>query len=61
MIIFCNCSSCHCLIHDVMLWSQNKDLWRACANGDVAEVKGLISLGGDVNSCGGNVSCVSLW
>ena len=44
----CNCSSCHCLIHDVMLCSQNEELYTACANGDVSEVKKLLSRGGDV-------------
>ena len=41
----CNCISCHCLIHDVMLCSQNQKLNTACARGKVAEVKRLLSLG----------------
>ena len=32
-----------------MLCSQNKDLYTACENGDVVEVKKLLSLGGDIN------------
>ena len=43
-----------------MLCSQNKDLWTACENSDVAEVKRLLSRGGDVNNHEGVVSCVSL-
>ena len=55
------CSSCHCLIHDVMLCSQNKDLWDACRDGNVAGVKRLLSQGADPNhhSTGRcEVSCV---
>ena len=32
-----------------MLCSQNEVLHTACANGDVSEVKKLLSRGGDVN------------
>ena len=32
-----------------MLCSQNEELYTACANGDVSEVKKLLSRGGDVN------------
>ena len=43
-----------------MLCSQNKDLCEACYSSDVAEVKRLLSQGGDVNNHEGPVSCVSL-
>ena len=39
-----------------MLCSQNIDLWDACASGDVAGVKRLLSLGADPNHAG---NCVS--
>ena len=39
-----------------MLCSQNEDLNTACEDGDVAEVKRLLSLGGDVNNNEGPVS-----
>ena len=57
------CSSCHCLIHDVMLCSQNQDLWDASKRGDVTGVKQLLSRGADPNhhrhhSTGHYVSCV---
>ena len=42
-------SSCHCLIHDVMLCSQTENLCDACESGDVSEVKRLLSLGADAN------------
>ena len=44
--MICNC---HYLIHNVMLYSQNDDLWDACESGDVTEVKRLLSLGADAN------------
>ena len=45
-----------------MLCSQNKDLYTACDNGDVAEVETCLSRGGDVNYHNEDeVSCVSLW
>ena len=63
LCVICKCSSCHCLIHDVMLCSQNKDLYSACKDGKVTRVKELLSLGADPNhhSTGEDeVSCVWL-
>ena len=52
------CSSCHCLIHDVMLCSQNKDLFGASERGEVTRVKQLLSEGADPNHHRDYVSCV---
>ena len=56
------CSSCHCLIHDVMLCSQNKNLYHACEDENVTQVRRLLSQGADLNhhSTAGqyDVSCV---
>ena len=59
--LYIKCSSCHCLIHDVMLCSQNEDLWDASYRGEVTRVKQLLSQGADPNhhSTGRyDVSCV---
>ena len=61
LCVICKCSSCHCLIHDVMLCSQNEDLYKACQRGDVTRVKELLSRGAYLNYHNpGDVSCVWL-
>ena len=49
-------------LFDVMLCSQNEDLYTACGKGYVAEVKRLLSLRADCNyRKEDTVSCVLLW
>ena len=39
---------CYCL-HYVVLYSQNKELYRACEDGDVSRVSELLTRGAHVN------------